>query len=589
MISRDAFVTRLSQLLVDNYVALLGQRGAELDDVIAMLHETGSRRGLCLLQLHLPLGVTDREEFQELVLDDLSRCADHADADTLLRKHSGRTPDFRIRAMLKCLGQATRTGYLVLVVHAHKEVAEDRLKDLLMMIRGYYDQRNRTGQPGERLRFLVIGGCALWRLCYHRSRDRSPFNIARRVLVGALDTDELAERFPRQGAPWLVSLRTLCGGVPALVKAIERAGADLSDPGRYFSALQDDWNTLLLAGRALLIERTSAQHVGDCVPDFGCEGVPEVDSPWLEAFWSGFVRVEARSLVWRSEIHRAFVADRAPLATRPLPKANGDQPAANQAPGRVDVLLITVNEHETEAVLRLFAKTTERPAVTLTIRDRTYRDLGTVNGARVFHARSEMGSAGPGGTQQSVDKAIRALHPRAVVAVGIAFGINQKKQAIGDILLSTQLRLFDLQRAGKSIVLRGDKPHSSPRLIDLFEGVAQSTWQGAKVRSGVILSGDKLVDNLDYRNQLVGFEPEAVGGEMEGAGVYVASQDHKVDWIVIKAICDWGDGHKATNKKGRQRKAAQSAVEFLLHTLQEVSLVPARTRARRRSPARYNA
>src|SRR5689334_23069116 len=98
-----------------------------------------------------------------------------------------------------------------------------------MMIGGYHGQRNRPGQPGERLRFLVVGGCALWRLCYHRSRDRSPFNIARRVLVGALDADELAERFPRRGERWLASLRTLCGGVPALVKSIERAGADLID------------------------------------------------------------------------------------------------------------------------------------------------------------------------------------------------------------------------------------------------------------------------------------------------------------------------------------------------------------------------
>jgi nucleoside phosphorylase len=200
-----------------------------------------------------------------------------------------------------------------------------------------------------------------------------------------------------------------------------------------------------------------------------------------------------------------------------------------------------------------------------------------------------MGSAGPGGTQQSVDKAIRALHPRAVIAIGIAFGVNEKKQEIGEILLSTQLRLYDLQRTGASILLRGDKSHSSPRLINLFEGVAQTTWRGAKVRSGVVLSGDKLVDHLDYRDQLVAFEPEAIGGEMEGAGVYVASQDHKVDWIVIKAICDWGDGHKAKNKKVRQSKAAQSAAEFVLHTLQSVPLAGVRRRARRRSPARYNA
>jgi len=88
----------------------------------------------------------------------------------------------------------------------------------------------------------------------------------------------------------------------------------------------------------------------------------------------------------------------------------------------------------------------------------------------------------------------------------------------------------------------------------------------------VILTGEKLVDNLDYRTQLLKFEPEAVGGEMEAAGVYVASHDSKVDWIVIKAICDWGDGQKAKNKEARQKKAARSAAEFLIHALQHAPL-----------------
>jgi nucleoside phosphorylase len=238
----------------------------------------------------------------------------------------------------------------------------------------------------------------------------------------------------------------------------------------------------------------------------------------------------------------------------------------------VDVLLVTANEHETQAVLQVFEEATKSPAKPVPLEGRVYRDLGTVNQTRVFHALSEMGSGGPGATQQTVDKAIRALNPGSVIAFGIAFGVNEKKQAIGDILISEQLRLYDLQRAGRDIILRGDKPHASTRLINFFKGVAQTSWQGPRVRPGVILTGDKLVDNMDYRDQLIRFEPEAVGGEMEGAGLYVASNDHKVDWIVIKAICDWGDGHKGKNKNARQKKAAKTAADFVLHTLQQVPL-----------------
>ena len=70
------------------------------------------------------------------------------------------------------------------------------------------------------------------------------------------------------------------------------------------------------------------------------------------------------------------------------------------------------------------------------------------------------------------------------------------------------------------------------------------------MRFGDGLSGEKLVDNLDFRDQLLNLEPEAIGGEMEGAGLYVACQDKKVDWILVKAVCDWADGQKGKRQRG---------------------------------------
>jgi nucleoside phosphorylase len=235
---------------------------------------------------------------------------------------------------------------------------------------------------------------------------------------------------------------------------------------------------------------------------------------------------------------------------------------------QTDVVLVTVNEHETQAVLEAFERVTGAKAITVPLDGRVYRNLGTVKGATVFHALSEMGSGSLGAMQSTVDKLIRALDPAAVIAVGIAFGVNEEKQDIGDILISKQLRPYELQRYGADIKLRGDKPHASTWLIDHFSGFAQASWEGAKIRSGVILSGEKLIDDIDYRNQLLEFESEAIGGEMEGAGLYVSCQEHKRDWIVIKAICDWADGNKARNKDARQKKAAVNAAEFLIQAMQ---------------------
>lgn len=240
------------------------------------------------------------------------------------------------------------------------------------------------------------------------------------------------------------------------------------------------------------------------------------------------------------------------------------------------ILLITVNPHETAAVLAAFKILTGAEPTPLPIGDRVYRDLGSLSDVRLLHALSEMGSNSVGASQQTVDKAIRALSPSMVIAVGIAFGVNEKKQRIGDVLVSRQLMLYELQRVGSaSIIPRGDKPHASARLINLFEGVSQASWQGEEVRFGVLLSGEKLVDSTDYRESLRKLESEAIGGEMEGAGIYVSSHDHKVDWIVVKAICDWADGQKRKNKKARQTKAATSAAAFVAHTLAQVFHSPA--------------
>ena len=249
---------------------------------------------------------------------------------------------------------------------------------------------------------------------------------------------------------------------------------------------------------------------------------------------------------------------------------------------KADVLIVTATDVECRAVLAAFQGATGRDFATEPGPDSLYLDLGEVKGARVFMALSGIGSGGLGGSQESVRKAIEALSPSAVIMVGIAFGINEAKQRIGDILVSEQLALYDLrQRVGTDkeghaeIMLRGDRPPATRWLIDQLK-VASLTWTESHVSLGLILSGDKLVDNIDFREQLLKFEPVAIGGEMEGAGLYVACQNRKVDWVLVKAICDWADGQKAVDKDARQELAAHNAAFFVLHALQQAPFKPDR-------------
>lgn len=202
---------------------------------------------------------------------------------------------------------------------------------------------------------------------------------------------------------------------------------------------------------------------------------------------------------------------------------------------RADILVVTVTRIETQAVLDTFQRVTAKDARRREIDRKIYRDLGTLNGMRVFLMRSEMGSGGPGAAQQSVSKGVDALSPVAVVMVGIAFGIDRNRQSIGDVLVSQQLSLYDSQKikttpeGGEKIISRGDRVTASRRLLDWFRSADETADGSFKVRFGLVLSGEKLIDNLEFRQKVTEMEPEAIGGEMEGAGLYAACADEGVD------------------------------------------------------------
>lgn len=256
-----------------------------------------------------------------------------------------------------------------------------------------------------------------------------------------------------------------------------------------------------------------------------------------------------------------------------------------------DVLLLTATDIETAVVLSTFAPGNEPRA--RQIGDRFYFDLGTLNGTRLMLTQCEMGPNGRGASQQALSKAIPLLKPAAVVMIGIAYGVNDEKQAIGDVLIAKQIMVYGLQRIGtdsegkQTITPRGDKVSSSTNLLGLLRA-AKPGWKGASLTFGTLLSGEKLVDNVDYREQLRQFASEAAGGEMEGEGVYVAcaEAEAKVDWILVKAICDFADGMKHVDKDERQRIAATSAARFVRHALESVDVTWPGTSSTRQSGGR---
>jgi nucleoside phosphorylase len=188
----------------------------------------------------------------------------------------------------------------------------------------------------------------------------------------------------------------------------------------------------------------------------------------------------------------------------------------------------------------------------------------------IVHTLCEMGAGGVGASQQRTREAIEHWNPKAVIAVGIAFGMDEAEQKVGDVLISVQLQDYELGKLRKDgqLIPRGDRPSAADFLRNRLRQTdttekrrAKNDWP--KVRFGLVLSGQKLVDNLDYRKSLRVLYPEAIGGEMEGTGLYVSACAAKIDWIVVKGICDWGYNKNQADKIAWQKLAAKNAARVL--------------------------
>lgn len=214
------------------------------------------------------------------------------------------------------------------------------------------------------------------------------------------------------------------------------------------------------------------------------------------------------------------------------------------------MLLLTVNQRETDALCAVFgaAQTPEDFPVGdyPYVRFRPVVDTSGQSQREVIAFRCQMGSVRSGAAQLRVAKAIEHFKPAAVLAVGVGFGLKDS-QRLGDVLIANQVATYESARLNDdgSIVYRSEIPPATPAWL---QRATQISLNGIQTRTGLVICGEKLVDNADFREQLRKGFPQAIGGDMESFGVATAcaewDEDVKVGWLMIKGISDLGDGDK---------------------------------------------
>ena len=162
-----------------------------------------------------------------------------------------------------------------------------------------------------------------------------------------------------------------------------------------------------------------------------------------------------------------------------------------------------------------------------------------------------------------------------MISAGIAFGGYTDELKIGDVLVSEQVIPYEIKRSGiNQEQYRGPVPEAGPVLVNRFTNARgwefkQPNGYSCKVKPGALLSGETLLDNLDEKVRLFTSHPTAIGGEMEETGIYAAASRHEttVEWIIVKAVCDWADGSKKAKGDSYQPLAAAASFSLIKFVL----------------------
>ena len=236
------------------------------------------------------------------------------------------------------------------------------------------------------------------------------------------------------------------------------------------------------------------------------------------------------------------------------------------------VLIVTTTPTEAQTIL-IAMKGINKIPNPISIGKVTLWNIGVLGNSELHLLKlGEMGSSKPSGSGLVIYDTIKLFKPDYVIMVGIAFGLKEDKQKIGDILVSRELQDYDSAKRGPNgMIPRGHKIPAGATLLNRFDN-SSLLFTGADVEVGFIISGDSLSDNEKFVNELKIAFPEAIGGEMEGTGLQSSCHRDSIEWILIKGICDWGYDKQNEHKSRDQKTAINNVSEYLIYTLTNFEL-----------------
>ena len=162
-----------------------------------------------------------------------------------------------------------------------------------------------------------------------------------------------------------------------------------------------------------------------------------------------------------------------------------------------------------------------------------------------------------------------------IISVGVACGIKNKTQLF-DALVSSKVINYGNER--HRYLPKGEAITVSSHLLKLFTQPVQWPNDEIKknltddgvpmpnVKSGTILSGSYFVGDSAIQTLIKNFADKVIGIEMDGPDLFV--ENHQItttNTIIVKVVCDFGDGKNTESCKSTARLLSADLVHKTLN------------------------
>lgn len=186
-----------------------------------------------------------------------------------------------------------------------------------------------------------------------------------------------------------------------------------------------------------------------------------------------------------------------------------------------------------------------------------------------------MGYLGWLGTAARGIRLRNATSAQAIVQVGMAFGVDEQLQSVGDVVISSSIIPYDNRLIvgddGYRIDYSGTKSQiAREALVGMLQHEIQHGNHSFQIHFGAILSGGARIRSRKFRDELVAHFPaeKIVGGEMEGVGLLsAATEPDNPVWCIVKGISDFAEEKRSRTFKQNRTLACRNAAELLISAL----------------------